>query len=76
MDEQLLGELALGLQLGHQRGDLLAGGDRLQGDDISLVGRQGTIEVSQADAVVAGLAGEHESVQFARVAGDVRGPRR
>ena len=34
--EQLLGKLPLGLQRGHQLGDLLAGGDRLQRDHVGL----------------------------------------
>ncbi len=36
MREQLLGKLSVGLQLGHQLGDLLAGGDGLQRDDVGL----------------------------------------
>ena len=38
VDEQLLGELALLLEAGHQLGDLVAGGDRLQRDDVELAG--------------------------------------
>ena len=64
MDEQLLGELALGLQRGHQLGDLLAGGHRLQRDDVGALGVQRAIEVGQADAVVTGLAGKDQAVQL------------
>ena len=33
--EELLGELAVLLELGHQLGDLRAGGDRLERDDVA-----------------------------------------
>ena len=36
VDEQLLGELAVALQLRHQLGDLVAGGDDLERDDVAL----------------------------------------
>ena len=70
--EQLLGELAVGLERGHQLGDLAAGGDRLQGDDVEL-GAERAVEVGQADPVVAGLSGEHETVELA-LAGGARIP--
>ena len=36
VDEQLLGELAVLLELRHQLGDLVAGGHRLERDDVGL----------------------------------------
>ena len=36
VDEQLLGELAVGLQLRHQLGHLFADGDGLERDDVDL----------------------------------------
>ena len=39
-----------------QLGDLVAGGDGLEGHDVGLAGVQRAVEVGQADAVVTGLA--------------------
>ena len=62
--EQLLGELAVGLEPRHQLGDLGAGRDRGDGDDVELAAVLRAVEVGQADAVVprlarAGEAGQH-----------------
>ncbi len=65
MDEQLLGELALGLKPRAELGDLVADRDRLERTDVELVGSQRAEEIGQADAVVAGLAGEDEPLELA-----------
>src|SRR3954464_11597162 len=49
--EQLLGELAVGLELGHELCDLVAGRDRLQRDDVQLAAVLRAEEVREADAV-------------------------
>ena len=63
VDEELLGELAVGLELRHELGDLVAGRDRLQRDDVELPALLGAVEVGQADAVVLGLAREDEALE-------------
>src|SRR3954454_1213412 len=64
--EELLGELAVGLELRHQLRDLVAGGDRLQRDDVELAAVLRAEEVGQADAVVLGLAREDEALEHGR----------
>ncbi len=64
--EQLLGELAVGLELGHQLGDLVTRRDRLQRHHVD-AGAERPVEVGQADPVMAGLAGEDEPLELARV---------
>ena len=66
VDEELLGELALGLEARHQLGDLVAGGHRLQRDDVELVAVPRAEEVGQADAVVLRLAREDEALELRR----------
>ena len=61
--EELLGELAVGLELRHELGDLVAGRDRLQRDDVELAALLRAEEVRQADAVVLGLAREDEPLE-------------
>ena len=63
VDEELLGELALGLELGHQLGDLVADGDGLQRDDVELAGVLRAVEVGQAEAVALGLARAGEALE-------------
>ena len=65
MDEQLLGELALGLELRHQLGDLVPDGDGLHRDDVQL-GPLGPVEVGQAQPVTLGLARAGEAGQDRR----------
>ena len=66
VDEQLLGELAVGLELGHQLGDLVAGGDRLDRDDVGLTGAERAVEVGQADPVVLAAGGGNTSRSSSR----------
>ena len=68
--EQLLGELAFGLELGHQLGHLRADRHRLHRDHVEL-GRRRAVdrraeEVGQADAVALGLARAHEARELGR----------
>ena len=56
--EQLLGELAVGLELRHQLGHLGADRHALERHDVALAGVERPEEVGQADAVVLGLARE------------------
>jgi hypothetical protein len=60
--EELLGELAVGFELGHELGDFLADGDRLQGDDVELSALARAEVVRDAQAVALGLPGSHERV--------------
>src|SRR4051794_21062319 len=55
VDEELLGELAVLLELRHELGDLVAGGHGLEGDDVELGGLARLVEVRDADPVVPGL---------------------
>ena len=73
VDEQLLGELAVSLELGHQLGDRVAGGDRLDRDDVDLARLERPVEVGEADPVMAGLAREDEPLELA-LAGRLRVP--
>ena len=68
--EQLLGELAFGLELRHQLGDLAADRHRLHGDHVELGRRacpstRGAEEVGQADAIALRLARADEARQLA-----------
>src|SRR5205085_2385046 len=64
VDEQLLRELAVGLERGHQLRDLVAGCDRLDRDDVGLPGRERAVEVGQADPVVPWLAREYQALEL------------
>ena len=72
--EQLLGELAVGLELRHQLGHLVAGGHRLQRDHVELAGAQRPVEVGEADAVVACGWRGNTSRSSSALAGGVRVP--
>ena len=64
VDEQLLGELSVGLEPGHQLGHFVARRDRLQRNDVDLAGAERPVEVGQADPVVPRLAREYQPLQF------------
>src|SRR5215217_9686951 len=67
VDEELLGELAIGLELGDPLGHLVADGHRLECDDVTLPGVERAVKVAQADAVVLRLAREDEPLDLAVV---------
>jgi hypothetical protein len=62
--EQLLGELAVLLELLDQLGHLGADGHALQRDHVALAGVDGAEEVGEADAVVLRLPREHEPLEL------------
>src|SRR5947199_6629530 len=70
MDEQLLGELALTLQVCHQLRDLLSRCHRLKRHHVYFIWSAGggwgpgAEKVGQANAIVAGLAGKHQPVEL------------
>ena len=64
VDEELLGELAVLLELGHQLGHLVADRDGLQRDDVELAGVLGAEEVGQRQAVALGLARAVEALEL------------
>src|SRR6185436_9952319 len=62
---ELLGELAVALELLDPLGHLGAGRDALQHDDVALAGFDRPEEVAEADPVVLGLAREDEPLELA-----------
>jgi hypothetical protein len=64
---ELLGELALLFEAGHDLGDLVADGDNLERDDVALAGIHRAVEVGEAEPVVARLTRHDEALELLRV---------